>query len=457
MSLGRRKRSVQCELWISSSDLDRGPGHPFYSKLNEVLDAHGFDEYVEQRCAKFYSEDRGRPSIPPGVYFRMILVGYFEGIDSERGIAWRCADSLGLREFLGYGPTERPPNHSSLSVIRRRIDLETHREVFTWVLKVLKEHGLLKGKTVGIDATTLEANAAMRAIVRRDTSEGYEEYLRRLAEASGHPNASREDLARFDRTRKKRTSNKEWEHPHDPDARITRMKDGRTHLGYKVEHAVDLDTGAVTAVTVHPGDRGDTSSVAETVEEANAVLSEVSAEDEERLKVEEAVLDKGYHSNATCRALSEAGIRSYISEPERGRRSWKGKESEREAVYGNRRRIRSPRGKRLLQKRGEVTERSFAHCYDTGGLRRLYVRGRENVLKRVLIHVAGFNIGLLMRTLFGVGKPRGLQGRLNALSGSILAVLHRLWGLLEAFLRRPRVAPGFFTPQVSAPPRPAAA
>src|SRR5438445_1187907 len=265
MSMGtRRQRQRQEPLWITHTDLARAPGHPFYKRLNQLLDEGKFDEFAEKECAKFYAENNGRPSLTPGIYFRLLLVGYFEGIDSERGIAWRAADSLGLRQFLGIGWDERTPDHSTISRTRRLIDLETHRKVFFWVLGRLQDRGLVKGKTVGIDATTLEATAAMRSIVRRDNGESYQEFLTRLAAESGIKSPTREALARLDRRRKKRTSNKDWENPSDPDAKITKMKDGRTHLAHKAEHAVDLDTSALVAVTLHGADVGDTTSLVET-------------------------------------------------------------------------------------------------------------------------------------------------------------------------------------------------
>jgi len=377
------------------------------------------------------------------VYFRMLLIGYFEGIDSERGIAWRCADSLTLREFLGHTLTEATPDHSSLSIIRNRIDLETHREVFCWVLKVLAGSTLLKGKTLGVDATTLEANAAMRSIIRRDTAESYDAFLTHLAEESGIETPTREDLAKVDKTRKNKASNNGWFNPNDPDAKITKMKDGRTHLAHKAEHAVDLETGAIVGVTLQPADRGDTTSLWATVAEAAENLQEVADDPEtteciEEEIVKEAVLDKGYHSNDTCRDLAEAEIRGYVSEPERGPRKWKGKEAERDAVYANRRRIRGKRGKALLRKRGELLERPFAHCYETGGMRRTHLRGHRNILKRLLIHVAGFNLALVMRAAFGIGKPRRLQDGLGGLLGSVLSRILPLWHRLTA-LWRPQI------------------
>jgi transposase len=406
--------------------LARSPGHPFYQRLNELLGKHGFDPYVESRCEKFYAERMGRPSIPPGVYFRMLLVGFFEGLDSERAIAWRCADSLSLREFLGYGPGETTPDHSSLSVIRLRLDVETHQEVFGWVLEVLAKHGLLKGKTVGVDSTTLEANAALRSIVRRDTGQSYEGYLKELAQASGIETPTRQDLAKLDRKRAKKGSNREWEHPKDPEARITKMKDGRTHLAHVAEHAVDMETTAIVAVTVQGADRGDTQTIHRTVTEACENLREIQDAGHDVEVVQELVADKGYHSNEVMGSLEEIGVRSYVSEPDRGRRKWKDKAEDQRRVYANRRRIRGDRGKRLLRQRGEKLERSFAHAYETGGMRRVRLRGQQNILKRLLVHTAGCNLALILRTLFGVGKPRAW-----AALGLVLALFAALKRILK--------------------------
>jgi transposase len=432
MAMGKRSEAQQAELWLATTAMVEAPGHPFYRKLNEVLAAHGFDPFAEELCRKFYHQELGRPGIPPGVYFRMLLIGYFEGLDSERGIAWRCADSLTLRDFLGYPLSKATPDHSSLSIIRGRIDLEAHEAVFGWVLKVLAAKGLLKGKTVGVDATTLEANAAMRSIVRRDTGESYNEFLTQLAQASGIATPTREDLAKLDRKRKNKASNEDWENPHDPDAKITKMKDGRTHLAHKAEHAVDMQTGAIVAVTLQGADRGDTTSLSETVDTALANLLEVqndpaTEEQLHQVAVEELVADKGYHANATLTELKAMAVRTYISEPARGARAGEGKAEEQAAVYGNRRRIRGQRGKALMRKRGELIERSFAHCYETGGLRRTHLRGHPNILKRLLVHVVGFNLGLVMRKLIGIGKPRRAQDGLAAALSAFSAV-QRLLG-----------------------------
>jgi transposase len=395
--------------------------------LNQLLREHGFDDFAEAQCAMFYADAMGRPGLPPGIYFRLLLIGYFEGIDSERGIAWRAADSFALRDFLGVGLDSAPPDHSTISRTRRLIDLETHRAVFTWALQCLSTAGLVKGKTIGIDATTLEANAALRSIVRRDTGEGYEAFLTRLAKASGIDTPTHADLARIDRKRKKKASNDDWTHPHDPDAKITKMKDGRTHLAHKAEHAIDLETGAIVGVTVQGADEGDTTTIQETLPEAAEQLEAVAIVTDDAVAViEEVVADKGYHSRTTVHDLETLAIRSYISEPDRGPQSWIDQEAERDSVYANRRRIRGNRGKRLLRTRGELLERPCAHLYETGGLRRTHVRGHENVLKRLLVHAGGFNLGLWMRRLFGIGTPRSLQGRRAALG----AVLSTLWSLV---------------------------
>lgn len=420
MAMGKRK-SEQAPFWIPTTDLPLAPGHPFYARLNAILDDADFDRFVEEQCRAFYAPVMGRPGLPPGRYFRLLLLGYFEGLDSERGIAWRVADSLAVRRFVGLGLDAPAPDHSTISRTRRLIDLETHRAVFTWVQERLVTAGLLKGRTVAIDATTLEANAAMRSIVRRDTGESYQEFLTRLATESGIKTPTREALARLDRRRKKRTSNKDWENPSDPDAKITKMKDGRTHLAHKAEHAVDLDSGALVAVTLQGADVGDTTSLVET---AIAAAEQVEAAHGTRATaagLAEIVADKGYHSNQTMIDLEAVAVRSYIAEPDRGRRDWTRMPEAQPSVYGNRRRVRGARGKRLLRRRGEYVERSFAHVYDTGGLRRTHLRGHQNILKRLLVHAGAFNLGLLMRHAFGRGTPRGLQGRRCDLGALALA------------------------------------
>jgi transposase len=438
----RQLQEKQEGLWIANAELARSPGHPFYQRLNELLDEEKFDVFVEGLCRKFYAPRMGRPGLAPGVYFRSLLIGYFEGIDSERGIAWRLADSLALRHFVRIGLTEQTPDHSTISRTRRLIDVETHREVFAWVLELLSDRGLIQGKRVGIDATTLEASAAMRSIVRRDTGESYDQFLTGLARASGMATPTREQLARLDRKRKKRTSNKEWMSPTDADARITKMKDGRTHLAHKAEHAVDLDTGAVLAVTLQEADKGDTATLDVTLCEAGEAVAELAFREAELHPdekpqvnvegIEEVVADKGYHSGAALERVQNYQVRSYIPErQQKGRRNWEGKSGQQQAVYANRRRVQGNYGKSLLRRRGEFVERSFAHCYDTGGMRRTHLRKHENILKRQLIHVGAFNLSLIFRKLMGAGTPREWINRCGAL----------LWFVLTLFTRHQRRHP----------------
>jgi transposase len=431
MGMGkRRRRERQEELWVATADLVPTPRHAFYEKLEALLRAHHFDEKVEHLCRRFYSGPRGRPSIAPGVYFRCMFVGYFEGLDSERGIAWRLADSISLKYFLGYRLDEPTPDHSTISRTRRLFWLSTHQAVFRWVLTILKAEGLLIGRKIGIDATTLEANAAMRSIVHRETGEDYRTYLKGLAEDAGIEEPTASDLARFDRkrakSRKKRASNRDWHSPVDPDARITKMKDGSTHLAHKAEHAVDLDTGAIVAVTIQGADTGDTTSVFTTLGEADDNATEVC------LGVVDAVVaDRGYHSGAVLTELEAAGLTAYISEPKRGRRRWKGrnKEAERRAVGNNRRRLRGDRNKALQAKRAELNERSNAHMYETGGLRRVYLRGRENVAKRVLLQAAAFDLSLILRKQLGAGTPRGFSDLLAARIAGTERLAAAFWAL----------------------------
>src|SRR5215217_3420437 len=406
MTLGRQGER-QTELMVGWAELPRSPGHAFYDRLQAVLVGAGFDGFAEARCEPHYADKRGRPSLPPGRYFRMHLVGYFEGIDSERGLEWRCSDSLSLREFLRLGLTEPAPDHSWLSKTRSRLPLEVHEAVFGWVLQRLAEHGLVKGERIGVDASTMEANAALRAIVRRDTGEGYREMLERLAAESGIATPTAEDLVRLDRKRKgKRLSNADWASPTDPDARIAKLKDGRTRLAYKPEHAVDLETGAIVAAEIHPADRGDTATLPETLEAAEANLTVAGAaptpEDPAEL-----VADKGYHSRDGLKGLEDGAWKSRIAEKKvRGVHRWHGDEAARRAVYNNRARLRSGVAEEAFRLRAELCERGFALTLDRGGVRRAWLRGRENLRKRYLVHVAGYNLGLIMRLLVGAGTPR---------------------------------------------------
>jgi transposase len=407
-----RQRERQGNLMLTWSEMPRSPGHVFYDGLQQVLVDAGFDGFVEDACKTYYARTMGAPSIPPGRYFRMHMVGYFEGIDSERGIEWRCSDSLSLREFLRLETADRVPDHSWMSKTRGRLPHEVHEQVFGWVLALVAEHGLVRGERIGVDASTLEANAALRQIVRRDTGEGYREMLERMAEASGIATPTAEDLVRLDRKRKgKRLSNEDWVSPTDPEARIARMKDGTTHLAYKPEHAVDLDSGAVVAAEIHLADEGDAATITGTLEAAQRNLARLGAAPSSEAPAD-CVADKGYHSRAILKDLDGSPWSSRIAEPRRKSLCrWHGDEEARRAVYNNRVRLRSAVGKQALRKRAEIVERTFAHVLDRGGMRRAWLRGRENIHKRYLIHVAGHNLGLLMRLLIGVGTPKEAAAR----------------------------------------------
>ena len=415
----RRRGAQQGGMWVATHELPKSPGHVFYEKLNTVLEAGGFDRFVEDLCAPHYAESDGRPSIEPGVYFRMLFVGYFEGLSSQRGIAWRCADSLSLRGFLGIGLTKGTPEHSSMTRIRKRLPEEVFEQVFTFVVQVAVEHGLVKGKTIAVDATTLEANAAMKSLVRRDTGEDWKAFVRRLAEAEGLEDPTAEELRRFDRKRKKKTSNKEWKSSTDEDSRVAKMKDGRTHLAYKAEHAVDLESEVIVGAVVYGADAGDAQTLAGTIDAARGHLEAAGSP----RQVEEVVADKGYHKAETLQTLEEVqSVRSYVAEPQRkGRRHWQDKpDGQQEAVYGNRRRIGGTRGRRLGRWRSERAERTFAHVCETGGGRRAWLRGVKNVTKSYLARVAAHNLGVIMLALFGVGTPRSLQRGWEALHGLLI-------------------------------------
>jgi len=430
MALGRQGER-QADLVVGWAELPRSRGHAFYDRLQAILIEAGFDGFAERQCTPHYAGKRGRPSLPPGRYFRMHLVGYFEGIDSERGLEWRCADSLSLREFLRLGTTEPVPDHSWLSRTRSRLPLEVHEAIFAWVLQRLTDHGLIKGGRIGVDASSMEANAALRAIVRRETGEGYREMLKHLAAESGIATPTADDLIQLDRNRQgKRLSNQDWASPTDPEAKIAKLKDGRTRLAYKPEHAVDLDSGAIVAAEIHPADQGDTTTLPATLKAAEANLAAVDAaptpEDPAEL-----VADKGYHCRDGLKDLEDGAWKSRIAERKvKGVNRWHGDAAARRAVYNNRARLRSGVAKQAFQLRGELVERSFALTLDRGGMRRAWLRGRENLHKRYLVHVAGYNLGLIMRLLVGVGTPRELSASgaaqflaLTATYGGVIVIL----------------------------------
>lgn len=407
MALGRR-HGKQGSLWIAGKGLPRSAGHPFYVALERVLVAGDFDRFVGDLCAEHYAKGQGRPSIPPGVYFRMLFVGYFEGITLQRGIAWRCQDSLSIRDFLGLGPTERSPDHSSLTMIRKRLPFEIFEAVFRFVLECAQAQGLVKGKTVAVDATFLEANAAMKPIVRRDTGEDWGEYIKCLAEGEGVEDPSDADARRLDRKRKKSVSHDDWGSKTDPDSRIAKMKDGRTHLAYKAEHAVDLDTDLVVSASIYRADHSDYDSLENT------------------------------HAVDTLAACEQRGVRTYI--PERrasGRRKWKDKSPASEKAFrANRRRTRGPRNAGLQRLRSEFVERTFAHACESGGGRRSHLRGVYDVGKRWLVQLAARNLGVLIRSVTGVETPRAhpAQGRDASLLHNAMDALIQLQSRTTALI-----------------------
>jgi transposase len=438
----------------------RTPGHPFYEKLNGLLAEANFDAKVEALCERFYDEEavRGATSVPPGVYFRMLLIGYFEGIESERGLEWRCQDSLSLKDFLGLPQNARVPDHSTLSRTRKRLPGEIYDAVFQLALGIVQRKGLLKGKVAGVDSTYLRADASMKNIVRKDTGEDYAEYLKRLAKDAGIEEPTVEDARRMDRARKgKKTSNRDWKSGTDEDARIARLKDGRTRLAYKPEHVVDLETGAILSAEVFAADEHDTATMKASLDAAVANVEAVTNDERKekdddddsagpgpssnigeswhREPTMEVAADKGYFKAQLLADLKEAGYRTYIPEPVRRhpRRRFvdKGGTKTAHAVHQNLARVKRPKSKALQRRRGELVERPFAHICETGGHRRTRLRGRENVRKRYLVQVAAANLGLVMRTLFGRGTPRGLADARRALA-ALIRVLAALWTAVVA-------------------------
>lgn len=418
MAMGR-KGPVQQPLFVRSDELAGGPRHRFYEKLNQLLAGAFFDAVVEELCAPYFAADgkAGRISTRPGLYFRMLFIGYFEGIESERGICWRVEDSLSLRAFLGIATHETTPDHSTLSRMRSRLGPEVYEKVFHFVMRVLNEQGLLRGRVAGVDSTYLRADASMRSIVRRGSGEGYKSYLKKLAKKAGIENPTDEDARRIDRTREKKTSNEEWVSPTDADAQIMRIKDGRTRFAYKAENTVDMETGAILAAELLPATTPDGESVITSLEKANENIAAARDDDDDNdggatavaNAIEEVVGDKGFHKASTIKRLTDAGVRTYFPErKQRGERHWRrhgGRETA-IAVYQNRKRLTSTKSKRLQRRRGELVERAFAHMCETGGHRRTRLRGRENAQKRYLMQAAAFNLSLVMRKLVGHGTPR---------------------------------------------------
>jgi transposase len=420
----KKKKVAQSEFWVAAHQLPQTPKVTFYARLDETLESFGFAEKVRALCAPAYKQSNaGRPGIDPVVYLKMIMIGFFEDLPSERAIAARCADSMSIRAFLNYSLEEKTPDHSSFTVIRQRLGLEIFQQIFTLTVQALREHGLLRGKNLGIDSSVIEANASLRALVHRNTEEQYWDYVKRLAAENGIDPNDTTAVRRFDRNRPGKGSNQEWQNPHDPDAKIGRTKDGATDMIYKPEAVVDLDTGAIVQAEVHPGDQADHKDLSARVLEAQQTINQAPGEKPDTLTVTSVTADKGYYAVGELRPLQQEGIRTVICDPIDNRRVDKLEAEEQRAVRGARRSVRSQSGKELLRRRGMHIERSFAHILDAGGMRRTTLRGWVNLNKRFKLAAAFYNLSQLMRKLFGFGTPKQLAA---AMEGGLRALFCQL-------------------------------
>lgn len=440
-----KPRSVaesQQEFWIETRRLPQATASTFYRKLDETLDAIGFTAGVREICLPAYADAArgGRPGIDPAVYFKMLMIGFFENLPSERAIASRCADSLSLRAFLGYGLEEATPDHSSLSVIRSRLGTAIYQAALELVLRGLFEHGLLKGRHLGIDSSVIEANASLRELVHRNTEEHYWEYVKRLAAEAGIDPDDTKAVRRFDKKREGRTtSNKEWVNPHDPDAKVGVTKHGACDMVYKPEHVTDLESGAIIAAAVRCGDEGDTTDLAARVLFAGETLARVCDDPKQAKVLSSLTADEGYFAVEEVGCLQAERVRVVIGDPHAAKRKAAAKQDGivRGVLAKARRAVKSKSGKALLRKRGEHLERSFCHVLDHGNLRRATLRGRENLTKRQLGGVLAYNLSLLMRRLTGHGTPKQW---LAAAGAAVMAVLNLIiaWFGLRAPAKRIR-------------------
>ena len=424
---GKKKKAAQGEFWVPAHQLAQTSKATFYARLDETLESFGFAEKVRAICAPAYKQNNaGRPGIDPVVYLKMIMIGFFEDLPSERAIAARCADSIAIRSFLNYSLEEKTPDHSSFTVIRQRLGLEIYHQIFALTLEALREHGLLRGKNLGIDSSVIEANASLRALVHRNTEEQYWDYVKRLAAENGIDPNDTTAVRKFDRQRPGKGSNQEWLNPHDPDAKIGRTKDGATDMIYKPESVVDLDTGAIVQAEVHPGDQADHKDMATRVLEAQQTINQASGAKADTLTVTSVTSDKGYYAVGQLQALQHEGIRTVISDPVDDRRVDKLEPEEQRAVRAARRSVQSKSGKGLLRRRGMQIERSFAHILDAGGMRRTTLRGWENLNKRFKLAAAFYNLSQLMRKLFGFGTPKQLAATMERGGRGLFFALGRL-------------------------------
>ena len=433
----KKQKAAQGELWVATHQLAPSPKSAFYARLDETLESFGFAEKVRALCAPTYKNTQaGRPGIDPVVYLKMIMVGFFEDLPSERAIAARCADSMSIRAFLNYSLEEKTPDHSTFTVIRQRLGLEIYQQIFTLTLQALREHGLLRGKNLGIDSSVIEANASLRALVHRNTQEQYWDYVKKLAAENGIDPADTAAVRKFDRHRPGKGSNQEWQNPFDPDAKIGRTKDGATDMIYKPEAVVDLDTGAIVQAEVHPGDQADHKEMAARVLEAQQNINRACEQKLDTLTVQSVTSDKGYYAVTELQALQSEAIRTVVTDPIDNRRLDKLQPAQQQAVRGARRSVKSKSGKGLLRRRGMHIERSFAHILDCGGMRRATLRGWENLNKRYKLAAAFYNLSQLMRKLFGFGTPK----QLAALRRQLFVRLTSLLTLLRAMAHQVRSA-----------------
>jgi transposase len=394
-------------MFIPAAQLVQPATSSFYTRLDQTLNSFQFGEQVRKLCAPAYSDSRrGRPPVDPAVYFKMLMIGFFENIASERGIAERCSDSISIRFFLGYDLTQATPDHSTLSLIRGRLGEDIYQQVFVLILSALQQQGLVQGQNVGIDTSVIEANASLKNLVKRDTQEAYWEYVRRLAAENGVKPQDAEAFRQFDRKRPKKMSNDDWENPHDPDAKIGPTKAGAIDLIYKPEHVVDLVTGAILQAEVRLGHEADQQDLATHVLQAQVNINLAQERPVDSLTIQSATADKGYHAPDELSQLHQEGIRTVISDSVKHRNLDQLSPEAAKAVRAAKRSVRSKSGKQLLKQRGQHLERSFAHVLDAGGARRTTLRGLENLNKRFKVSAAIYNLSQMMRAIWGVGTPK---------------------------------------------------
>ena len=432
-----KKKASQPELWIHAGQVVLPAKCSFYSKLEQTLESFEFAAKVRELCAPAYDDSgNGRPGIDPAVYLKMMMIGFFEDLPSERAIAARCADSIAIRQFMHYELTEATPDHSSLSIIRQRLEGPIYDQVFSLVLSALQEHGLLRGKNLGIDSSVMEANASLRGLVNRNTGEAYWDYVKRLAAESGINSQDSAAVRKFDRKRPKKMSNDEWENPEEPEAKIGPKKDGATDMIYRPEVVADLDSGAIVRAEVLPGNQSDHQEVCTHILEAQVTINTAQDEPPEVLTVETATADKGYFEVTQIVALQQEQIKTVIGDPISNRRLDKLDDAGRQAVKAALRSTQSQYGKKLLRRRGMHLERAFAHILDCGGMRRATLRGQHNLNKRFKLAAAFYNLSQLMRKLFGMGTPRQCEAMGQSALGAFLqAFVTRLAVMVVKFMR----------------------